>query len=190
MAITRLKIDGYGQIELNNVAFRRDGRIEAQCALDGTDFKTVPAENGMLLAVDNVKRVVKFASEDEDLPVALHYSSEHMYDERHNGLKDFKLERGSFLPRLGYPAIGDKYTTNCVSFDSGSDDNTHFTNEEALLTALRGDLSTTKLYGRPASDGSTLITKEKPAKGVVLRVIQFTTMPDGQPGVKFQVINA
>ena len=30
MAQKRLVIDGYGQLELNNVAFRRDGRVEAQ----------------------------------------------------------------------------------------------------------------------------------------------------------------
>lgn len=60
MSLKRLVIDGYGQLELNNVAFRRDGRIEAQCKLDETDFKSVPAENGMLLAVDNVKRVIRF----------------------------------------------------------------------------------------------------------------------------------
>ncbi len=47
MALARLVIDGYGQCELNNAAFRRDGRIEAQCALDETDFADVPAENGM-----------------------------------------------------------------------------------------------------------------------------------------------
>ena len=36
--MARMVIDGYGQVELNNVAFRRDGRIEAQCALDTADF--------------------------------------------------------------------------------------------------------------------------------------------------------
>ena len=56
MAIKRLTIDGFGQVELNNVAFRRDGRIEAQCAPDTTDFATAKVENGMLLAVDNIKR--------------------------------------------------------------------------------------------------------------------------------------
>ena len=30
---TKFTIDGYAQLELNNVAFRRDGRIEAQCKL-------------------------------------------------------------------------------------------------------------------------------------------------------------
>ena len=46
MATKRFVIDGFGQVELNNVAFRRDGRIEAQCALDETDFASIPAENG------------------------------------------------------------------------------------------------------------------------------------------------
>ena len=95
MSLKRLVIDGYGQLELNNVAFRRDGRIEAQCKLDETDFKSVPAENGMLLAVDNVKRVVRFPKSEEKMPLALHYSAEHMYDERLPGLKNFKLEKGS-----------------------------------------------------------------------------------------------
>ena len=31
--ITRIACDGYGQLELNQVAFRRDGRIEAQSKL-------------------------------------------------------------------------------------------------------------------------------------------------------------
>ena len=34
MAIVQLTKEGYGQIELNQVACRRDGRIEAQCALN------------------------------------------------------------------------------------------------------------------------------------------------------------
>ena len=34
MAAKRLVIDGFAQLELNNVAFRRDiGRVEAQCSL-------------------------------------------------------------------------------------------------------------------------------------------------------------
>ena len=50
MAIVKLAKNGFGQIELNQVAFRRDGRIEAQCALDATEFGNGEfAENGMLL---------------------------------------------------------------------------------------------------------------------------------------------
>ena len=59
MAFKRFVIDGFGQLELNQVAFPRDGRVEAQCKLDDTDFASVPAENAMLLAVDRVNRAVK-----------------------------------------------------------------------------------------------------------------------------------
>jgi hypothetical protein len=68
MALTRFVIDGYGQLELNQVAFRRDGRVEAQCALDDTDFASVPAENGMLLVVDRAAGVIRRADSSKDNP--------------------------------------------------------------------------------------------------------------------------
>lgn len=46
MAIKRLETPGYGVLELNNVAFRRDGRIEAQCKAADT---TMTLENGAIL---------------------------------------------------------------------------------------------------------------------------------------------
>ena len=39
--MARLAISGFGQVELNNAAFRRDGRIEAQCAPNASDFSNV-----------------------------------------------------------------------------------------------------------------------------------------------------
>ena len=60
--MARMSIDGYGQVELNNVAFRRDGRIEAQCALSTADFSSgKPAENGMILRVKKDKHEICFA---------------------------------------------------------------------------------------------------------------------------------
>ena len=75
MGVQRYVIDGFGQLELNQVAFPRDGRIEAQCALDATDFASIPAENGMLLAVDRVNRAVKLPKSAVIAlcPVALNY---------------------------------------------------------------------------------------------------------------------
>lgn len=186
MALKRLVIDGFGQLELNNVAFRRDGRIEAQCALDDTDFASVPAENGMLLAVDNVNRVVKFAT-DASLPIALNYTTEHIYDERIPGLKNFKLERGTFYPRLGYLAVGDKFTTNCVSYDSTNDST--WTSDDEFKKALAKDkLATTPVYGGISTDGSIKVSATKPSAGPVLLVVAATTMPDGQFGIKFQAL--
>ena len=185
MALSRLVIDGFGQLELNQVSFRRDGRVEAQCALDATDFATVPAENGMLLAVDRVNRTVKFPV-DDSLPIALNYTTEHMYDERHNGLKDFSLERGTFLPRLGFLSVGELFTTNCISMDT--DD---YANETALAAATTAAaLSATPLYGGISANGSIAISDTEPQAGPVLLVVEQTTMPDGQFALKFQVLKA
>ena len=185
MAIKRMVIDGYGQIELNQVAFRRDGRIEAQCALDPTDFAKVPAENGMLLAVDNASGTIKFYKEGNNLPIALNYSTEHMYSDKNNALKDFKLDiADGFYPRLGYLAIGDKFTSNCLAYNDSE-----FADEDALEEAYNND---EVLYGGVSEKGAILVSATKPTAGPVLKAIKGPgagSMPDGQFAIKFQVID-
>lgn len=182
--------DGYGQIELNQVAFRRDGRVEAQCALDPTDFKDVYAENGMILVVDKRAGTVRFATDNElagTVPAAfaLNYSTEHMYDERTRGLKNFRLGLDDFYPRLGYLAVGDRYTTNTVKFTA--------TNEtaswETKVAELKEAFDAGKLYGVPGKNGYVEIT-DTPATPIILEAVQWTTMPDGQPAIKFLVVKA
>lgn len=180
--MARLVIDGYGQVELNNAAFRRDGRIEAQCELDATDFASVPAENGMLLAVDNIRRVVKLPVSGENYPIALVYSSEHIYDERTPGLKNFANVRGEFYPRLGYLSVGDKYTTNCISYNTNE-----FATEKDLKDAI-DDVETTALYAGISADGAHLISATKPTEGPVLMVRRAFTMPDGTYGVQLYCV--
>ena len=182
MAFKRFVIDGYGQLELNQVAFPRDGRVEAQCALDDTDFASVPAENGMLLAVDRVNRKIKFATSANiaKMPVALNYTTEHMYDERANALKDFKLERGTFYPRLGFLSVGELFTTNCFGYDAA------FADDDAVKEV---DLSSTDVYGGVSDEGAILLVKSAPEAGPVLKVVEKTTMPDGQFAFKFQVLS-
>ncbi len=181
MALQRMTIDGYGQVEINNCAFRRDGRIEAQCAPDASAFSGKKVENGMLLHVDNVKRTCS-PSGDEKLPIGLVYSAEHLYDERATGLKDFALNpTDDFLPRIGYLAVGDKYTTNCISYND-----TEFATEAAFISAL-GSYKTTNLYASVGSDGTPAISSSAPTSGLAMRVVEYTTMPDGQKAVKLQV---
>ena len=167
--MAHIEKNGYAQLELNNAAFRRSGRIEAQCKIGaGIEY----LENGMLLAVDNANREVKFVnSATKHLPVALHYSSEHMYDNRANALKDFKLDPGSFLPRLGYLGAGDKYTTNCVDY-----------NGDLWAEIAKG----TALYAHAGADGYHLVNTT--ATDAIAIVIGETTMPDGQKAVKFQAL--
>ena len=184
MALKRLTIDGYGQLELNNAPFRRDGRVEAQCALNEDDFgkeADAVAENGMLLAVDRVNREIKLPAADEELPIAINYTAEHMYDERANGLKDFFLVPGTFYPRLGYLSVGDLFTTNCLGYDGEE-----FKDDDAFIEALE-KIKTTALYGGISEQGAIKVSATAPTVGPVLRVVEKTTMPDGQLAVKFHV---
>ena len=191
MALKRFTIDGYGQIELNQCAFRRDGRIEAQCALYDKEFAKnqaeyvggkIYAENGMILAVDNINRVVRLpGAEAADLPLAINYSTEHLYDERHQCLKDFYLPAGTFYPRLGYLSRGDKFTTNCLCYES-----TEFNDDEANLIEALENIEKVKIYGKHSALGAIQLTKNK--ADAEMLVVKYYTMPDGQPGVKFQVL--
>ena len=177
MALTKLAKVGYGQLELNFAAFRRYGAIEAKCRLaDGIDF----IENGMLLAVDRVNNTVGYPTGAEGEVIALNYTTEHMYDERQKGLKHFRLNAGEHLPRMGYQGAGDKYTTNCLAYDTEE-----FANDEALENAVK-NVKTTRLYAKACANGAHQITKE--AEGAVCLVLAATTMPDGQFAGKFQAL--
>lgn len=170
MALTKLAKEGYGQLELNFAAFRRYGAIEAQCKLaDGIDY----VENGMLLAVDRATRTVGYPTGAEGEVIALNYTTEHMYDEREGALRDFRLEKNSFLPRLGYIGTPDKFTTNTVCYDDAAEVDTY-------------------KYGKPCTTegfkGYIELTNDK--EGAYVEVIDAkTTMPDGQPAVKFAGLN-
>ena len=165
---------GYGQIELNQCAFRRDGRIEAQCKIEGADY----VENGMILAIDNTKHEVRYPAAS-DYMFGLNYTSEHMYDERLvGGLKYYKTDKDSFLPRLGYLAVGDKFTTNTVIYDSAL----------TITNAVYG-------YVKAGDKSYIRLSATKPTDAIdgapLLRVIDAkATMPNGAPAVKFQCIKA
>lgn len=170
----RMTIDGYGQLELNQVAFRRDGRIEAQCALaSAIDF----VENGMVLAIDPAAREVKMPS-GSDAFLALNYTTEHMYDERLGGaLKNFKLDNGTFKPRLGYLSTGDKFTTNCIAVADGDAAGTKATEAEVKAAVA------TKKYGKASATGALELTAT--ASGAIAQVVKETTMPDGSYALQF-----
>lgn len=165
---------GYGQIELNQCAFRRDGRIEAQCKIAGADY----VENGMILAIDNTKHEVRYPAAG-DYMFGLNYTSEHMYDERLvGGLKYYKTDKDSFLPRLGYLAVGDKFTTNTVVYEDEAD----------ISTMVYG-------YVKAGDNGYIRLSATEPNDAIagapLLRVIDAkATMPNGAPAVKFQCIKA
>lgn len=170
MALIKLAKNGYGQLELNFAAFRRNGAIEAQCKIaDGIDY----LENGMLLAVDRKNRTVGYPTGAEGEVIALNYTTEHMYDEREQALKHFRLEKNSFLPRLGYIGVADKFTTNTVCYN----------NEADIKTYKYGKACATEGF-----EGYIELTNER--EGAYLEVLDANvTMPDGQAAVKFAGLN-
>lgn len=169
MALTKLAKKGYGQLELNFAAFRRAGNIEAQCKLaDGIEF----VENGMLLAVDRKTRTVGYPTGAEGEVIALNYTTEHMYDERERGLKNFKLDKDTFLPRVGYIGTPDKFTTNTVCYDDTAEIETYKYGKACTTEGFKGYIELTN-------------TRE----GAYVEVLGVTTMPDGQKAVKFAGLN-
>jgi hypothetical protein len=169
MALIKLAKEGYGQLELNFAAFRRNGAIEAQCKMaEGIEY----LENGMLLAVDRKTRTVGYPTGAEGEVIALNYTTEHTYDERERGLKHFKLDKNTFLPRLGYIGTPDKFTTNTVCYDDGA----------AIETYKYGKACTTEGF-----KGYIELTNER--EGAHVEVLAVTTMPDGQKAVKFAGLN-
>lgn len=184
--MARMVIDGFGQVELNNVAFRRDGRIEAQCALDSEAFTSqVPAENGMILRVKKAEHKITFADASaENQLFALNYTTEHMYDERRPGLKNFSLSaqknaKGQdFYPRVGYLAAGDLWTTNCIDLGSYAD-----------VSAVVSALASGEVFAGVGSAGAVVLAGSAPSVGPVIQVVKKTTMPDGQDAFQLQVLS-
>lgn len=196
MSINRLTIDGYASLELNRVTFSLTGRVVADVPLKSTFISSAPAENGMILAVDYAANEVALPSGMDDTRVlALHCSPEKEYDPNLSGLNQFKLTAQTtnkyqmsaqgHYPRLGILSVGEKFTTNCISYDTAD-----FTNNAGALAALAA-YATTPVYGTACSAGTILLDTTVPATAsIALQVIGYTTMPNGDVGVKFVVIRA
>lgn len=194
MAIQRLTIDKYATLELNRVAFGIGGKVIADLPLDAGFTALAPAENGMLLGVDYATGKITLPTSTSPI-IGLHCSPEKEYDPNLGGLKNFCLTAAgtgshttrnqAFYPRIGILTIGDRFTGNCISYD------TAYAADDTALKALVAACATTPVYGVPGADGSiqlkaTLAGTEK----VALQVVKATTIPNGGYGVKFVVIKA
>lgn len=186
--MARFKIDGYGQIELNNVAWPRDGRVEAQSTINADDFPE-GLENGMIVSVDGAAR--EFVAYSADLPWVVVYSTEKAYDPMKSGLKNFKNELNGFLPRAGYPSVGDKWTTNCFAADdttgTGLFDPATAGDKAGMVAAIDAKIAA-GLYAVPDADGAMVVSATAAGTGPLLKVLKRYTMPDGSPAIQVQVI--
>lgn len=167
--------NGYGQLELNQVAFRRDGRIEAQMPYDTETDTTF--ENGMVVIVDKANGVITKGVIGEGDLYGIVYTSEELYDSRKPGLKNFGVEvKGGeakgpegydVYPRIGFLAVADRFTTNTVVDGTYED----------------GDIVYVGATGE--------WTKSKPENyGGPVGVVNVSTMPDGQNAIKVVITKA
>lgn len=205
--------EGYGQVELNHVAFRRDGRIEAQCAISRSfDYDSGGLENGTIVGVSAHRREVIPAwmtlqgnPINFGLPYGLHYSAERTPNKRASGLKDFILKPDGSLPRVGYLAEGDTFTTNNVVYtipDSVSEDAPVSYYEQYFQSSVKNMIDNGLCYAiiEEAQPRLSLVFSDslheisgdfaKYPRGPLFHVSRLTTMPDGQRAVELHVLRA
>lgn len=163
MAVT-IKRDGYGQVEPNHLSAPRNGQVYASLpAKEDIDI----LEQGTYVKYDYPKGVVDF---EGDGPWMLVFNEEKLYDERHQMHKDFALKRedtydNKLTPRVFAVVPGDIYTTNMVA-------EAEYTAGDKLKVGATGILE----KGTAGAGEHSFVVAEE------------TTMPDGQPAVKIQVI--
>lgn len=204
MAVVKPTIKGYPVCEGNILQSRISGRIWSQYELNSSTTDTLgfgsgnKAYNGMILAVDDKNKQISLpqngaSATTSDEIYGLVFSSEAEYE--HKGLNTFALARepieGEPNVSVHYPRVfrlheGDVFHTNCVQLDGTNIDS---------LTTLATDLaegSTTAVYGGVCSDKSGFIevNTTKPVNGPVLEAVEYSTIPNGDWGIKFVVRKA
>lgn len=180
----------YATLELNQVAFPKTGMVVSQTPLAEDFTLDAPCENGMWVVGDKAAGVIAAPANATDKPIGIVYTTEKEYDIFHYGLQTFGRKIAGDYPRVGLLGIGDTVTTNCLQYDTGD-----FSDEEALFAALNA-IDTTPLYVVPGVAASTNVekaipqlVKSAPASGIYAKVVKFYTVPNGEPGVKYQVIS-
>lgn len=118
------------------------------------------------------------------------YTTEKEYDMYHYGLKTFGRKVAGDYPRVGILGLGDTITSNCFQYDDTEFADEQDAAEASALYAALGEINTTPLYVKPVI-GSPIaqITKTAPTTGVYAKVAKFYTVPNGEKGIKYQVVH-
>ena len=172
MAITIAadSIIGYRQVEDNHLSAKRDGRVYAQLPAASSIEKL---EQGTFVKYDYENGEVNFTG---DGPWFMVYNEEKLYDERHQMHRDYAMLKedcldGVMTPRVLGMVAGDIFTTNNLTDGS-------YTVGDEVAPNASGVLD------------KTAATAAKSAGTLVCKVVKEFTMPDMQPAVKLQVIQA
>lgn len=169
-----LKRIGFGQVEPNHLSAPRNGHVYAQLPMS-TAVNIL--ENGQFVKYDYASGECNFTGFG---PWMLVYNEEKLYDERKQMHKDWAMKKedyndGVMTPRVFLLEPGDIYTTNC--FEANTSDKAETTGVSVSV----GD------YFTPGTSGY-LIAGTTASASPLLKVVKYYTMPDGQDGVKLQVV--
>jgi len=184
--MTRFPLQEYASLELNQVAFPKTGMVVSQTPLGTAFTKDAPCENGMWVVADKAAGAINPPAAATDKPIGIVYTTEKEYDIFHYGLKTFGRKVAGDYPRVGIFGLGDTVTTNCLQYNE-STYSTFADLEEALKAAEAG---TTPMYVvATAGSGVPTLTTSKPASGTYGKVVKYYTVPNGEKGVKYQIVS-
>lgn len=153
--------DNFAVVEPNHLSAPRAGGVYGQLPA-AKDIDVL--ENGQFVKYDYAAGEINFSGEG---PWMLVFNEEKLYDERKQMHRDWAQKRedaydGEIYPRVFRVYEGDIYTTNALTAGEYSVGDKVTPGDDGWLKAGEGDLT--------------------------LKVVKETTLPDGQPAVKLQVI--
>lgn len=179
--IKRFPVEKYASLELNQVAFPKTGMVISQLPLS-TEFTTAaPCENGMWVSANKGNGAIKLPAAATTTPLGIVYTAEKEYDSMHYGLKNFCKVAGDYA-RVGILGVGDTVTSNCFQYDT--DD---FDDDDDLFEALEA-INTTPVYVKASTTGIPQLCAAAPQTGAYAIVTKFYTVPNGEKGVKYEML--
>jgi hypothetical protein len=174
-----MPVGKYAVCETPRLLSRTTGDIKNQYALNSTDFASIPAQNGMLLVVDEFTGKVK-------LPTAItNYTYLHVSpvkDYEGKGKETVAVNLNEMLPVMYKLNVGDTIITNAVIVDD-----VVYANVAAITAAI----SATAVFGIPDVSGHIKLVAALGGTEVVgLKALAFTTLANGRTALKFVVVKA
>lgn len=157
--------DNYAVVEPNHLSAPRSGGVYGQLPADES---IEILEQGTFVKYDYAAGKVDF---DGEGPWMMVFNEEKLYDERKQMHRDYAMKKSDFYDGIMTPRVfrmyaGDIYTTNNLAKGDYAVGDKVAPGADGILAAGEGDGS------------------------LVLKVVKEFTMPDGQPGVKLQVIKS
>lgn len=157
--------DNFAQVEPNLLSAPRNGQVYAQLPCDET---ITVLEQGTFVKYDYAAGKIDFTGEG---PWMMVFNEEKLYDERKQMHRDYAMVKSDFYdgvmtPRVFKMSAGDIYTTNAVATGEYNVGDNLQPDAKGILTKTSGALKA----------------------GLAAKVVALTTMPDGQPAVKLQII--